>query len=428
MLSVLWPKRIVRGTGNGAMTRVPEPRALLLACFEAALAAVDGRTSVSRFLRAEPIGSAVHLVAIGKAAVPMAQGALDVLGAGIVDAIIVTKDAAGVPLPWPVREAGHPVPDLRSLEAGTALRDFVRRLPRNAVVLVLLSGGASALVEQLPDGVSLDDLRRLTDWLLGSGLDIAAMNRIRKRVSRIKGGRLAEMLHPRPVHCLAISDVPGNEPGAIGSGPLVAAAGSEPEQTALPDFVNRMLAHSAPLPLVGAPCFDAVHFKIIATLEDAKQAAARAARTRGAEAQVEPKFLEGDAAEAGTRLAQALLKSRGGVVHVWGGETTVRLPSRPGRGGRNQQLALAAALELQGHRGAHLLAVGTDGTDGPTADAGALVDGGTVARAAVHGLSAAEALARADAGTFLEASGDLVNTGPTGTNVMDLVLGWRPHT
>lgn len=414
--------------GEPLTTLVPEPRRLLLACFEAALAAVDGRRAVARRLRAAPIGGAVSLIAIGKAAVPMAQGALDVLGAQIVDAIVVTKDAAGTSLPWPVRETGHPLPDARSLEAGRAVSDFARRLPQDAVVLVLLSGGASALVEHVPEGVSLDDLRRLTDWMLGAGLDIATMNRIRKRVSRIKGGRLAELLHPRLVHCLALSDVPGNDPGAIGSGPLVPAADGEMELAALPDFARRMLAHAAPLPAAGAPCFARVQFEIVATLEDAKQAAARAAEARGAQSHVEPGFIEGDAASAGTRLAQALLESPPGVVHVWGGETTVRLPPQPGRGGRNQQLALAAALTMQGHHDAYLLAAGTDGSDGPTADAGALVDGGTVARAAALGQSASDALVRADAGTLLEASGDLVHTGPTGTNVMDLVLGGRTHT
>ncbi len=405
--------------------RAPDSRRFLLSCFEAALAAVEGRDVVARHLRAAPITGSVHLLAMGKAAVPMAQGALDVLGARIVDAIVVTKDSAGATLPWPVRESGHPVPDARSLEAGQAVSEFVRRLPRDAELLVLLSGGASALVEQLPHGVGIDDLRRLTDWLLGSGLDIAAMNRIRKRISCIKGGRLAAMVHPRPVRCLAISDVPGNDPSAIGSGPFVPAMSGGTEEFALPDFVQDMLAQAIPLPPPDDPCFSRVRFEVIATLEDAKQAAAQAASASGAEAMVSSEFLEGDAAQAGARLARALLESPPGVLQVWGGETTVRLPSRPGRGGRNQHLALAAAMGLQGHPTAFLLAAGTDGTDGPTRDAGALVDGGTVERAAAQGVSAVDALARADAGTLLEASGDLVHTGPTGTNVMDLVLAWR---
>jgi len=410
---------------GGIVRKVIEARELLLACFDSALGAVEGRASVARQLRTNPMEGPVYLIAIGKAAVPMAQGALDVLGTGIVDAVVVTKDAGGISLPWRAREAGHPVPDTRSLEAGEALSAFVRQLPKGAAVLVLLSGGASALVEQLPEGVSLEDLRRLTDWLLGSGLDITAMNRIRKRISCIKGGRLAAMLYPRPVRCLAISDVPGNDPAAIGSGPLTPAGYGESESGGLPDFVRRTLSRAAPLPSAGDPCFANVLFEIVATLEDAKQAAGRAARAQGIEVRIEPEFIEGDAAIAGTRLARALLESPPGVVHVWGGETTVQLPLHPGRGGRNQHLALAAALTLQGRNDAYLLAAGTDGTDGPTADAGAIVDGGTLARAEMHGHLAAEALKRADAGTLLESSGDLIHTGPTGTNVMDLVLGWR---
>ena len=136
-------------------------------------------------------------------------------------------------------------------------------------------------------------------------------------------------------------------------------------------------------------------------------------------------MITGDAAETGRRLAQALLESPRGVMQVWGGETTGRLPARPGRGGRAQHLALSAALTLAGHDGVYLLAAGTDGSDGPGEDAGALVDGETLARGEVHAGRAVEALARADAGTFLEASGDLIQTGPTGTNVMDLIIGWR---
>ncbi|MCK7580211.1 MAG: hypothetical protein MZV65_34185 [Chromatiales bacterium] len=139
----------------------------------------------------------------------------------------------------------------------------------------------------------------------------------------------------------------------------------------------------------------------------------------------EPEFITGDAATVGARLAQGLRAAAPGTVRVWGGETTVTLPPRPGRGGRCQQLALAAALELNGSTGTWLLAAGTDGSDGPTEDAGALVDGGTIGRGELAGADAVAALGAADAGSFLEASGDLVQTGPTGTNVMDLMLGLR---
>ncbi|HEX7045887.1 MAG TPA: DUF4147 domain-containing protein [Burkholderiales bacterium] len=403
-----------------------ESRQALLEVFLAALDAVNGRRRVREALAAAPAAAPLYVIALGKVACPMALGALDALGSGIRDALVVTKYGHAEPLPWPVLEAAHPVPDESSLAAGDALIRFAERIPRAAQVLVLLSGGASALVEKLPPGADLDTLRRLNEWLLASGRDIAAMNRIRKRLSLIKGGRLARMLAPRQVICLAISDVPGDDPRFIGSGPLVADASiaEEPFDDAPPEL-RRVLLAAPPVPPPGDPCFAGVRFTIVARLEDAKRAAARAATARGWRAEVHEEPLAGEAAEVGARLAQCVLGSAPNTLHVWGGETTVRLPADPGRGGRNQSLALAAARALEGAPGVLLLAGGTDGTDGPTADAGALVDGGTIERGEEAGLEAGAALARADAGSFLEASGDLIQTGPTGTNVMDLVLGLR---
>jgi len=174
----------------------------------------------------------------------------------------------------------------------------------------------------------------------------------------------------------------------------------------------------------GRPRPEAPPLRILAGLDHAKQAAAEAGRQIGYTVQIHSEFLDGEAGETGQRLAGVLASSEPGL-HLWGGETTVRLPPDPGRGGRNQHLALAAALEIRGRDDLLLLAAGTDGTDGPTEDAGALVDGATLDRAAVEGLDGEGCLARADAGTLLEAAGDLIRTGPTGTNVMDLVLGLR---
>jgi hydroxypyruvate reductase len=406
------------------MASLAKARRDLLSLFEAAVAAVNGRTRVSAALREQPFGEAVYVLALGKAGVPMMQGARDALGGRIRDALIVTKDAGGVALPWPVIESGHPLPDARSLAAGERVCQFAGRLPADAQVLVLLSGGASALVEKLAPGVDLALLQRITRWMLGAGLDIGAMNRIRKRLSLIKGGRLAQRLHPRPTLCLAISDVPGDDPRAIGSGPLVAEGGGELALADAPLFVRDALERATPLPALADACFDAVQFRIVATLADAKRAAAEAAARLGYTPTLEPEFLSGEASRAGVLVAEHLLSAQPDVIHIWGGETTVRLPERPGRGGRNQSLALSAALRLAGWN-AVLLAAGTDGTDGPTEDAGALVDGGTVARGTGESFDAQGALAAADAGTFLEAAGDLVHTGPTGTNVMDLMIGMR---
>ena len=367
------------------------------------------------------------MAAVGKAACAMAQGAQDALGSRILDALIVTKKGHAEPLPWPVLEAGHPLVDETSLEAGRRLLAFVDRIPKDASVLVLISGGASALVEALPPEINLDQFQKINRWVLGSGLDINDYNRIRRRLSRLKGGRLAKLLSPRRVLCLVVSDVPGNDLRAIGSGPLVADEDLRRPLTLrdLPDFITEALKHMPPAPAPDDACFQNVKREIVATLDNAKSAAADAAKQLGYEALMESAFIAGDAMEAGARLAKKLLRSEPDAIHIWGGETTVMLPESPGRGGRNQSLALAAAMMLQGHDDAWFLAAGTDGTDGPTDDAGALVDGGTVARGEQAGLDARQSLARADAGSFLEASGDLIQTGPTGTNVMDIMLGLK---
>ena len=399
----------------------------LLRIFQSALAAVNGRACVRERLKERPLPGKVYMIAVGKAACAMAQGAQDVMGNLIVDALIITKKGHAEPLPWPVLEAGHPLVDESSLEAGRLLLAFVDRIPPDASVLVLISGGASALVEALPPQISLDQFQEINRWVLGSGLDINDYNRIRRRLSRLKGGRLAKLLSPRRVLCLVVSDVPGNDLRAIGSGPLVADEDLRRPLAlrGLPDFITEALKYMPPAPAPDDACFQNVKREIVATLDNAKSAAVEAAKALGYQAMLETGFVSGDALEAGARLAKKLLRSENGMVHVWGGETTIQLPESPGRGGRNQSLALAAAMMLQGHEDARFLAAGTDGTDGPTDDAGALVDGGTIARAGQAGLNAELSLARADAGTFLEASGDLIQTGPTGTNVMDIILGLR---
>jgi hydroxypyruvate reductase len=406
---------------------VSDARRDLLEIFHAAVSAVNGRMRVFDWLTAHPLTGPVHLIAVGKAAAAMALGAHERLGAAIRAAFIVTKYGASESLPWPVIEAGHPLPDAASLEAGQQLLAFIARLPRRAPVLVLLSGGASALVEVLPAGISLATLQAINRWLLASGLDIAACNRLRKHLSLIKGGRLAKFLYPRPVLCLAISDVPGDDPRTIGSGPLAADTdlSSPPTTAGLPEFVAAALKQAVPAPRPDDECFRDVRFETIATLAEAKQAAAVTARRLGYPVMLDSGFIAGDTLAAGASLARQLLESAFGVVHIWGGETTLSLPASPGRGGRNQSLALSAALSLQGRAHVWFLAAGTDGSDGPTADAGAIVDGATVERGAAADLDAGTALARADAGTFLEASGDLIHTGPTGTNVMDLMLGLK---
>lgn len=404
-----------------------DPRHDLLEAFHTAVASVGGRGRARDWLRAHPLTMPVYLIAFGKAACAMAHGAHEALGDRILGGLVITKHGNSEPLPWPVLESGHPMPNEASLKAGASLVKFAKSIPQDAQVLVLLSGGASALVEALPTGLGLTQLRELSRWLLGAGLDIHAMNAVRKRLSLLKGGRLAQLLYPRKVLCLAISDVSGDDPRSIGSGPLVAEPKADipPLSDGAPAWLAAALQQAPPLPRPDDVCFQNVQFEIIARLDDAKRAAADAATALGYRVAIEPEFVAGDAVEAGTRLARRLLESGAGVVHLWGGETTVQLPPQPGRGGRNQSVALSAARALQDRKDVWFLAAGTDGSDGPTEDAGALVDGATVARGEAHGFDADTALAKADAGAFLEASGDLIHTGPTGTNVMDLMLGLR---
>ncbi len=405
------------------MSESDRHRQVLLNIFQSALAAANGERRVLDSLRTYDPATPVTLIAMGKAAASMTAGAQAALAGQIRDAFIVTKVGHAETLPWPVHEAGHPLPDENSLLAGERLSAFIDAIPVDAEVLVLLSGGASSLVERLPAGIDLTALRRLNDWLLAAGLDIGQMNRIRRRLSGIKGGRLAKTLAPRPIHCLLISDVAGNELQTIAAGPLVPAldmAGNDPP---VPAEVEAMLALAPPWPAADDPCFATVRHTVIADIDTAKAAAAVTARELGYLTHVDTAFLTGDAAEAGERLATTLKQAKPGKVFIWGGEPTVRLSAQAGRGGRCQHLALAAARCLSGSDGCMLLAAGSDGSDGPGEDAGALIDGRTLERARLHGFDADAALARADSGRLFEASGDLLQTGPTGTNVNDLCLG-----
>jgi glycerate 2-kinase len=412
------------GRGVKASSERSDPRAHLTQVFHAALGAVDGRACVARALRGERVKPPCWAIAIGKAAAAMMRGALEASGA-VQEALAITKAGHCTDLPGVTcLEAGHPLPDRRSLAAGRALLAFLGRAPSSASFLFLISGGASALVECLPEGVTLADLARVNAWLLGSGLDIHAVNRIRRSLSLIKGGRLAHFLGGRDALNLLISDVPGDDPAVIGSGLLVPPTDPQSfEGLHVPPWLARLLALGAP-PVSGS--LENIRTRIVARPANARRAAADASRVLGYEVFEHGELLVGDAAAAGARLGSELREGSPGL-HVWSAETTVRLPPRPGRGGRCQHLALSAALALRGCDGVVLLAAGTDGTDGPTEEAGAVVDGDTVARGEAAGLLAARSLEAADAGTFLAASGDLLRTGPTGTNVMDLILSLRTH-
>jgi hydroxypyruvate reductase len=407
--------------------RVERLRRNLLQVYQAALARVDGQAVVRAALQGWQGSGELALVAIGKAAQAMAMGARDALGERIVEGLVISKQGhldqrfleRAV---WQGLEGGHPLPDGRSLAAGQALLGFLEQQPAGRPLLLLISGGASSLVEVLRDGVGLEDLQRANAWLLGSGLPIGEINRVRRRLSAIKGGGLLRCVEGHPLEVLLISDVPGDDPAIIGSGLLVPPAMPDEDLHGLPlpEWLADLLG-ALPEQVVaesGAAC------RVVANLDQACDAAEAAARGLGYPVFRSPVLLSGGAAEAGVQLARELMAGPPGL-YVWGGETTVVLPPEPGQGGRNQHLALAAALELAGRDNICLLAAGTDGSDGPTEDAGGLVDGGTLARAGLDGLDGQDCLRRADAGTLLAAAGDLLHAGPTGSNVMDLVLGLK---
>jgi hydroxypyruvate reductase len=375
------------------------PRRLLLELFDAALRAVDGRACVARYLRESGIQPPVEVFAIGKAASGMALGARDALGAGIGRGLVITKTGHADPeLEGPgvlQLESAHPTPDVRSLSHGAEFENRVREhLPMQPLFLV--SGGSSSLVEALRDGVSLGDLQALNIHGQGEGWDIGRLNAERSRLSRIKAGGIARLLAGRAALALFISDVPGDDPDVIGSGLLGRDAGR----------------------------VDNVQRQVVASVDRAIAAAVSAGAARGLQLQAAPRRFDKDATEVAREFLDALRACDADGL-VWGGESTLRIPAAAGRGGRNQHLALMLARALRAGDALTILAAGTDGTDGPTEDAGAIVDGGTIERAELAGVDVERAMRDFDSGTALEAAADLVHTGPTGTNVGDILIGLK---
>lgn len=397
-----------------------------------------------------PLGR-LWLAALGKAAGPMARAAVAALAAAgrePAGGLLVAPAVEPVPHPALASVAGdHPVPGAGSLAAAGRLGALAARVGPDDVLLVLLSGGASALVAAPAPGVSADELAALSDRLLRSGADIGAMNALRRRFARWGAGRLAAAVAPATVRCLAVSDVAGDDPAVIGSGPcapdpltaadLLALADAPPLAGALSPALRSWLEGAArgerpETPKPGDRALAGAATTIVLANRDALDAAAAAAErcaVRGARIARVVRVgaeLAGEAADAGRACAERLLAEAGPAVVLWGGEPTVTLGAAPaGRGGRCQELALAAAgrLAANGRDGVALLAAGTDGRDGPTDAGGAVVDALSWARAAAAGADPAAALRGHDAYRALDAAGDLLRTGPTGTNVRDLVIG-----
>ncbi|MDX2484721.1 MAG: DUF4147 domain-containing protein [Pseudodonghicola sp.] len=365
-----------------------DQRSTALALWQSGVAAVGGEAATRAALKQGTRPD--RILAVGKAAGAMARAALGRFPD--VPTLVVTKDGHGAGLPEGVEliEAAHPVPDARSLRGGKALYDAVEALPEGSELLLLVSGGASSLAEDLVQGKTLGDLAALNHRLLAAGLDITAMNAERRKMSRIKGGGLLAQFRGARARVLAISDVPGDDIAVIGSG--IGAAPTAPA-----------FAYSA---------------QIVASNAHARASAAVEARARGLAVLAQDEALHDEIGALATRLG-ARLRAMGAGVMILGGEPTVVLPEHPGRGGRNQALALALAREIAGREDITIVVGGTDGTDGPTEAAGGIVTGAT------WGPGAEAAQAQADSGTYLDSRDALLITGPTGTNVMDLVIALR---
>jgi glycerate 2-kinase len=363
----------------------------LLTIWNAAISAVTGRAAVNNAIATDQLAPPDFIIAVGKAASGMCLGALDKFKD--CPALVVTKydhsDEELQNMPnVQIIESAHPVPDERSLSAGNQLIKAVKSLPDKSRLLVLVSGGASALAEALPEGFTLDALRDMTDEMLSTGRTILEINSKRKEKSLIKDGKLLKFFSGQAITVYAISDVEGDNIATIGSG-----IGDCSETD------NRGTS------------------RIIASNTRARDQASCAAQELGLVVKLNEETLYGDVFDLAKKLGPMIRAADTGI-YIWGGEPTVVLPANPGQGGRNQSLALALSEYLLDKPSIAVLIAGTDGTDGPTTAAGGIIDQFTFGEEA----GAKLALIEANAGPYLKASDSLFVTGPTNTNVMDLVI------
>lgn len=442
----------------------PAQRSRILPILEAALRAVDPGEALQRSLRRQDNALVandtrytldrfrrVFVIGFGKAAAPMGQAAAEILGERLTSGLLVTKVGhsethTALPQALTLLEAAHPLPDAAGVAAARRIADLARQATADDLVLCLISGGGSALLTLPAEALTLADLQATTVALLRCGASIDEINTLRKHLSQVAGGQLAKLAAPATVLSLVLSDVVGSPLDVIASGPTVPDRSSWADawdvverhglQAALPDLVVERLraglaGQIADTPKADDPTFALTQTLVIGDNAIAAQAAQQRAAELGFKARVLTTFLEGEAREV-AKVVVAL--GREIVAHgrpvatpaclILGGETTVTLRGQ-GTGGRNQELALAAAVLLDRLPEKERIAVvslATDGTDGPTPSAGALIDGTTVDRGRAIGLDAASHLADNNSNPYLEAVGDLLVTGPTQTNVNDLVF------
>jgi hydroxypyruvate reductase len=378
----------------------------------------------------------VFLIAVGKAAVEMAGAVEDIVGSRLAAGMAITKHghAKSRLRKIPILEAAHPIPDAAGIQAAHQVRELLRELNARDLLIVTVSGGASALLSAPTEPITLTAKQKTTDLLLRAGADIFQLNAVRKHLSFLKGGRLAALAYPATVVSLLLSDVIGDPLDVIGSGPTA------PDPTTFADAIQvlekfRIVARTPKAvvdllqrgargeipetPKPGDPLFANVYNIVAGSNALALKAAARQAGALGYRPRILSSVVSGEAREVAPAHAAILRGARRPACLLAGGETTVTVKGK-GKGGRNQEFALAAAIELDGLPGVLALCAGTDGTDGPTDAAGAIATGKSIARATRLGLDPAKYLANNDSYTFFESLGDLVKTGPTGTNVMDI--------
>ncbi|MER8385493.1 glycerate kinase [Mesorhizobium sp. M1428] len=415
------------------MTEI-DPKLFLISIFNAAVAAADPQRTIKDHLPARPKGRTI-VIGAGKGSAQMAA-AFEKMWDGPIEGLVVTRYGYGAACRRiEIIEAAHPVPDAAGLEASRRLLEKVQGLTADDLVVALISGGGSALLPSPAEGLTLADEIAVNEALLASGAPIAAMNTIRKHVSTIKGGRLAAAAYPARVVSLVVSDIPGDNPALVASGPTVPDIGSRE------DALASIAAYGMSLPAsvmahINSPAADAprpddsrfsrneVH--LIASAGVSLEAAAAEARHQGIEAVILSDSIEGEAREVGGVHAaiarEVATRNRPfakPVLILSGGETTVTLRAK-GKGGRNSEFLLAFAIGISGMAGVYALAADTDGIDGSEDNAGAFADGSTVSRMHKAGVDAKAMLAGNNAWTAFNAADDLFVPGPTGTNVNDL--------
>lgn len=419
------------------MTKLPaldDPRTFLVSLFEAAVRAADPYEAIKANLPARPKGRTV-VIGAGKAASQMAAAFERAWGDPCEGVVVARHGPVEQTRCIKVLQSAHPVPDEAGLIGSQALLDAVQNLTQDDLVIALISGGGSALLPAPPEGLTLADEITVNKALLASGAPISAMNTVRKHVSRIKGGRLSMAAAPARVVSLVVSDVPGDNPAYVASGPTVPDRGSAEEalrivadyRMQMPDSViTHLRSAAAAAPLPDDPAFARNEVHVIASARVSLEAAAAEAARLGVEAVILSDQIEGEARDIGKMHAaiarEVAMRGRPfskPVVILSGGETTVTITDSYGKGGRNSELLLSFALDIEGVEGIAAVAADTDGIDGSEDNAGAFADGGSAGRIRKSAGDPRRFLARHDAWSAFNAAGDLFVPGPTGTNVND---------